>query len=92
MNRTINYGCESVQNFTELEINEYILYRDIIYRNVYVLYIQYVYTLQVRISTSGTVVHYKTRLPIPKPAGYTPFEMGNFVFDLRDYFKNLTVT
>jgi hypothetical protein len=53
MNRTINYGGESLQNFTELEINIYILYKDIMYRNVYVLYIQYVYTLQQCFSTAG---------------------------------------
>jgi hypothetical protein len=30
----------------------------ILYINVYVVYIQYIYTLQVRISASGTVIHY----------------------------------
>ena len=44
--------------FIAVEIN--IMYRNvcILYRNVHILYIQYRYTLQVCIPTSGIVTHY----------------------------------
>jgi len=44
-----NYTCESYK-VTALEIN-------IVYRNVSILYIQYINTLQVHISTSGIFIH-----------------------------------
>jgi len=46
-------------NFNALEINKYIyIYIYILYRNVCILYTQYIHTLQVRMSTSGIDTHY----------------------------------
>ena len=48
----------SLLYFIALEINK--LYRKvcILYRHVCILYIQYIYTLQVHMSTSGIVIQY----------------------------------
>jgi hypothetical protein len=54
------YGCESVIFLLhQKQIN--ILYRNVfvLYRIVYILYTQYVHTPQVRMSTSGIVIHYR---------------------------------
>jgi len=42
--------------FIALEINKLYMNVSILYRNVYVLYIWYVYTVQVRMSASGRVM------------------------------------
>jgi hypothetical protein len=41
------------------------------YRNVYILYIQYIYILQVQMSTNGIVKHYIGWYQSPKPQKYT---------------------
>jgi len=51
--------------FIAIEIN--ILFRNacILYKNVYILYIHYIYALQVHVSTSGIVIHYIGWVSIP---------------------------
>jgi len=52
---------------------------------VYILYIQYVYTLQVLMSTSGIVIHYIQRGCLShNPRKYTLL-IGWFVCDLCDF-------
>ena len=45
--------------FVALEINKYIVYKYMYTsRNLYIVHIQYIYTLKVRNSVSGKVMHY----------------------------------
>jgi hypothetical protein len=48
------------------------------YRNVCMLYIQYLHILQFRMSASGIIVHFMGK--------YTALN-GSSVFDLRDFFQ-----
>jgi hypothetical protein len=53
------------------------------------LYIEYIYTLQIPMPTSGRVIHHENEVSIPlTPSKYTVLN-GNFVFDLRDVFQEL---
>ena len=54
------------------------------YRNVYELYIQSVNTLQVRMSSSGIVIHYIDEISPLTPRKYTVFNR-NFVFHLHSF-------
>ena len=74
-----NYTCESYK-VTALEIN-------IVYRNVSILYIQYICTLQDRISTIGVVIHHTGwGCKSPNPRKYNVL-IGNYVFILHNFFK-----
>jgi hypothetical protein len=70
-------------------IRNNILYRNVctLYTNVYILYTQYTYTLQVCMSTSSIVIHYiGCSRQSPNPKKYTVLN-GNFVFDLHNIFQ-----
>jgi hypothetical protein len=71
--------------FTALKINTYI-YKNvcILYRNVYTLYIQYIYTLQICTSAKGTAIHHIAwSSQSTNPRKYTVLNW-NCVFDLGD--------
>ena len=73
--------------FVALEINKLYINVCIKYRHVYMLYIQYAYTLQVFMSISVTVVHYVGwGCQSSKPRKYTVLNW-NFVFNLCNIFQ-----
>jgi hypothetical protein len=62
---------------------------DIFYRNEYILYIQYIHTLHVHMSDSGTDIHYTEwgcQYPSTNPQEILCFKW-NFLLDLRDVFQ-----
>ena len=71
-----------------------ILYRIVwtLYRNVYVLYVQYRYTQEVHMSTSGVVIHYigwGFQSPNPQDTQYGKWEFC--VWFAQRFFRNVSL-
>jgi len=67
-----------------------VLYRNvcILYRNVYILYIQYPYTSQVLVATSGIVTMWDEVVKPLTPKKYSVLS-GKFVFNMHDFSGTL---